>query len=512
MSISKLDIHNIPYDDAATWQLLQQGINKGLFQLESRLCRIWLQKLKPNNIWELSLLIAAIRPGVLMSGLTDEIYHNKFHPDEIRRFGHPTVDQIFAQTHNVLCYQEQLMSLGMKLAWPHLPEKEKLLKVDKLRKAVGKKKQDAILEIGKDFKEGCLHNKVDEELVDRLFDIIKNSGRYLFNLSHSISYAYIAYQTAYFKTHYPLQFYATYLSYAKYRPDTKEEIRDLTYEMLKLGIPLLGPNINKKNPYFSIEGGGIRYGLTQIKFFGTSTIEHISDLPTINHWHQVLRLLHTDHFGFKLRSDTATALISVGAFSDIGISRKTLLNINSITNKLTKRELDLFFDKLIEYPNLDDFPKLIESIIEQKSIGKRKNMLKEELQFLKLNEYDDPAWVEQKERQYLYVPVTCTAIDGLDTSCYDFCKDCSSDCPEKTNKTVAVIINEIKPTITKSGKNPGSKMARINVHDTTGVIENILVFPNCYSQFSNLLINRNTILIKLVRGKDAWIAQEIAQL
>ena len=255
--MAPITLENIPLDDEKTWKLIQSGQTRGVFQCESKLVQHWLKKIKPHNLWELSAVIALVRPGALESGFADKYVKNKFGDEEIESFGHPIIDDIFAPTHGILCYQESLIVLARKLAWPHLPEKENLLKADALRKAVGKKDQVKILAIGKEFVEGCLHNKVEPEIANKLFEVIKNCGRYLFNLSHSFKYAMVAYFSAYLKAHYPAQFFTTYLSYAKFKATINKfgkeisskwiETKDLYVDGIRFDINLIGPNINNHN-------------------------------------------------------------------------------------------------------------------------------------------------------------------------------------------------------------------------------------------------------------------------
>ena len=144
----KFDISQINYADTKTWELIKSGATKNIFQCESRLLSHWLKKIQPNNLWELSIILALVRPGALNSGTADDYIAYKNKVKEFQPI-HPIVDKILETTNHCLVFQESLMQIGGKLAWPHLPDKEKSLKVDELRKAVGKKNQEKILKIGK---------------------------------------------------------------------------------------------------------------------------------------------------------------------------------------------------------------------------------------------------------------------------------------------------------------------------------------------------------------------------
>lgn len=506
--------------DQDVWSLIQQGVTKGIFQCESKLVQHWLKKIKPQNMWELSAVIASVRPGALESGQTEEYCAHKNKEKEIQSLGHHIIDEVFASTEGVLLYQESIMLLGARLAWPDLPDKERGLKVDELRKAIGKKNQEKILKIGKEFVEGAIRNKVDSVVANKLFEIIKNCGRYLFNLAHSFSYAEIAYETAYAKVHTPLPFFATYLSYAKFkqahRKNGKEvggkwnEIKELVYEANKFfNIKILPPNINSKNEHFAVEKGSIRFGLSHMKYFGASTMGKIRQLPKIISWQQFVLLTCADRFGIKLGKNSVEALIKTGSFSETKISRSTLLVIYNLLSSLTDREVSKLADLIEEKPeaSIEELKPMLLTMADTTCNKNRKAIVSSEVQLLKLDLFDKPEWVELQEKYYLGLPLTATALDSSKQISENTCNDVHDNLPLYTKFNIALVIDEIKPTVTKKGKNPGQKMAFITGHDQSGQIEKMPIFPDAFAVLEDILIPQTSILLTICHGKGGWFVE-----
>lgn len=525
MNTPALSIENIEFNNEKVWDLICSGNSRGLFQCESQLVSNWLKKIKPRNLTELSAVIAAVRPGCLESGGTDEYLAYKNGDLEYESI-HPVVDDILNATHHSLLYQEQLILLGRRLAWQHLNENDQLLKADELRKAVGKKNQEKILKIGKEFVEGCLINKVDQQIADNLFQIIKNSGRYLFNLSHSFKYAVVCYITAWLKYHYPLQFFATYLSYSRYKATIKKygkeisskwiEISDLHREMKKFDIELLPPNINKKNSHFTIEDGKIRYALSEVKHV-SATANKILTLPDkIDTWQKFVLLGYDKFYGFEMKSNAMEALVKSGAFIDVKWSRADMINLCSLLNDLSGAELAAFIEwvkiqfnrnttqqEIVDFFNSEAFLENVQK--------KRMEKVKSYLTFLKLGQEDDPENIGEYELQYLGVNLTLSKLDNI--MMYGHESPISECVPEMCRlwekKTINVIIEDLKITTTKTGKNPGQKMAMLKVRDGTGTLDKMPVFPEAYANFSELLLQGNTVQLLISNGKKGWIVDKV---
>ena len=509
-----IDINNIPFDDEETWKLIQSGLTCGVFQCESQLVQHWLKAIKPKNIWELSAVVALVRPGPLKSGYIEQYVKNKILPEaEWESIGNKVADSVAKKTNNVYIYQEQLMLLGDKLAWSHLQENERLVKVDNLRKAVGKKDQVKILAIGKEFIEGCKTNNIDHEVADKIFELIKNSGRYAFNLSHSITYAYVAYITAYLKAHFPLEFYTVYLSYAHEKLDKWEEIEKLVNECRQFSIEIVPPDINLHNANFLIDQDRICFGLSHIKYGPSKQMmETIKNLPKINSWQRFIIFTLSKMFGDCPRSTTTESLIKCGAFRDTKLSRKRLLALYNLFSSLSNKELEYALGHLENY-EIDSVPSLIQDIIDNKAMKKRQALLQSYLTVYTEDTYfDHPVWVANEEKLLMGVRLTGSEIDAKNCDVADTCVDCNADWPIRTKKKINAVVDEVIYTVTKKGKNPGQKMARIRIRDGTGQINNVPVFPDDYMLYSDLLVVNNTITINLEMGKTGWICKGIQQL
>lgn len=508
-----IQIKDISFDDQKTWDLLKSGQTKGVFQCESELVQDWLRKIKPRNLWELSAVIAIVRPGALKSGFADQYVENLNNPSSKPSFGHPEVDNILSVTNGIMLYQESLMQLGSRLAWPDKPELEKLQLVDKLRKGVGKKDQKKLLEIGREFVDGCIKNNLDKEIADKLFEIIKNCGRYLFNLAHSFSYAVNAYHTAWLKANYPIEFYAVYLSYAPFKLKKWTEIKEIVHDAKKHGLNILPPNINEHNKNFKIKDGNIVYGLSIVKFIGDSLSDKLIQLPRIEFWQDIIRLLFTDHYGFKVNSRSAIALIVTGAFSDSGHPRKTLFNIYNSLSELSPKELSFIIEKMDDYDDIKDIKTLLERCRDEVSMTKRKSVLETQIDFLDLDAYDNPAWLDKIERQYLGVNLTASAVEEKMIDAADSLIDCRPTDPNWCERYVPCVIEHVKLTETKKGQNPGQKMAIIDIYDNTCNMYKVPIFPKFFQDCEDLLVEGNKVQIQLKKSPQGdWFITRVDQL
>lgn len=528
--MEQVSLKTIPLNDNDTWKLFHEGRTRGVFQCESKLVQHWLKKIKPINLWELSAVIAIVRPGALESGFADTYVENRNKsPEEIESFGSPIVDDALETTNFILCYQEQLLAIARRLAWPHLPENENLLKADTLRKAVGKKDQAKILSIGKEFVEGCLQNGVTQEVADKLFEVIKNCGRYLFNLSHSFQYATVAYFTGYLKVHHPLQFYSVYHSYAKHKQAIKRngkeisskfiEIKELANDAKKMGITLLGPNFNSKNAHFKISdlnGTELMYGLTSIKWCASLGTK-LENCPTITNWQQFLLFSSTKHYGFTVNKTCVESLVKVGGFRDTGLGRSLLLNIFDFYNFFTDTELQDFNVWLVNNKDqnipVSQLGELLTKMTEANVTTRRKAKVAERLLLWEQDRkvQDHPAAVEEWEIDLLGIAISASSLDTKEYATHT-CDECVPELNEKwARKVLHVKLNNIKFTETKTGANPGQKMAILEVGDYTGTAQ-FPVFPEQFMMYEELLMEGNIVKLQVTNGKKGFFVEEIEQL
>ncbi|MEF3280804.1 MAG: DNA polymerase III subunit alpha [Elusimicrobiota bacterium] len=273
----QFDIDKIPFDDKKTFELLSEGKTTGVFQLESEGMKKLVRNLKPNVFPDVSALVALYRPGPIEAGMLNSFVNRK-HGKEKVIYDHPLLEDILKDTYGTIIYQEQVMEISKRLAGFSPSE------ADKLRKAMGKKIPEEMEEVREQFIKGCEKNSIHQKLAVKIFEQMYKFAGYGFNKSHSVAYATIAYQTAFLKANYPLEFMVSLLSneigHNPIGSDQKEN-KLVTYidEVVSMGFELLGPDVNRSYPLFEIEKNGEKYGirfaLTGIKNIGDSVAEEI---------------------------------------------------------------------------------------------------------------------------------------------------------------------------------------------------------------------------------------------
>lgn len=501
------------YDDVKTWKLYQAGQTVGVFQCESVLVQHWLKKIRPTNLWELSACIAVVRPGALQSGFADTYVANRNNPATVEKFGNVIVDEVLKNTNWVLLFQESLTQIGEKLAWPHLDEKTRKVKADDLRKAVGKKDQSKILAIGKEFSDGCRLNGVPEDMITKLFEVIKNCGRYLFNLSHSFSYAYVSYETAYLKAHHPLEFFETTLNYSFEKPDPEEEKNRLIQDAKKWQIKTVLPNFNLSNYDFVGDQNVLYYGLGHIKFFGESYRKMLETKPQVNSLLDLLRLGFTTHYGQAIRSNTFKALILAGAFDYLGYDRQQLSHLVTTLDILSPKELSHFVENASN--KIEELPALLNYIAVEVSVKKRKNLLTSESQILEKNlkHTSKPGWIEEQERNYLGCIISASASEKFEKYSSHRCLDIMQFVPQQKIKgTLIAVIDKVNIRKVSKGKNVGQTWATIDVHDSTGQVEKLCVFNTTFEECSNAVVENNVVQIMFEHNDRGISAKSITTL
>src|SRR3954469_15799250 len=264
-----LDIDRIPLDDAKTYQLFQDGATYGIFQFESSGMRDILRKAKPQRLEDLIALNALYRPGPLRSGMVDDFIARKQGKTEVK-YDLPELEPVLAETYGVISYQEQVMRISNIVAGFTLGE------ADILRKAMGKKKADVMQKQRAKFVDGAKKRGVNEKKAAHLFDLMEHFAGYGFNKSHSTTYAYLAYQTAYLKANFPWHFAAALFTI---EAQNTEKLALYLGECRDRNIPVLPPDINQSQLRFTVEPGkGVRFGLTAIKNVGEGAIESLLDV------------------------------------------------------------------------------------------------------------------------------------------------------------------------------------------------------------------------------------------
>lgn len=264
----KLDLAKIPMNDVKTYALLQRGEARGVFQLESDGIRELCKRMKPDNIRDLIATNALYRPGPLGGGMVDA-YVNRKHGREKPVYEHPVMEEILAETHGVIVYQEQCMRVLNRLGGIELASAYACIK------AISKKKQDIIDQRHAEFMKGAQERGVSQEVAQKIFGLIVQFAGYGFNKSHSAAYAQIGYQTAYLKTHYPAEFMAALLSSEIDDSNKRDIMVEHIEDARRLGAEVLTPDVQIGEPDFTVKDGKIVFGLTAIKGLGRGAAQEI---------------------------------------------------------------------------------------------------------------------------------------------------------------------------------------------------------------------------------------------
>jgi hypothetical protein len=420
---------------------------------------------------------------------------------------HPSIEPILNKTYGVYCYQEQVMEITKEVAGFSLQE------ADEFRKAAGKKLASLMAEVKVKFVKGCERvGKLTAEQAETLFSQIEKSQRYLFNASHSCCYALDGYMSAYYKTHFPLHFFKSYLKFSHEKQKPLQEVRELVNEAKLMDIQVLGPSILHLKKNFWQDGEKIYFGLADVKKVGYNEVWKLQNLAKdckeitgrnlqdFTFYHFLLFL--SDY----IRSEALENWIKVGAFSYINKSRNTMLAEYNAWNSLTDGEKKFMRNNCNLFTEL--IPALHKTSPKKCDGGGAHNVNRSSLiqSAAKLLENpptsldDSPNWIATQEEKLLGIALTCSRIDACDTS------DVNTTCKEfnlgqsRQDCIFAVEVKNVKELVTKRGKNPGQAMAQLTVEDHSGSLQ-MTAFPNIWEEYSGLLTEENTVVIMGYKDK-----------
>ena len=341
-----LDIEKIPLDDKKTFDLLSSGETMGIFQLESTGMREVLKQMIPNKFEDIIALVALYRPGPMQNIPT---YNNRKHGLEEPDYLHPKIESILKETYGVIIYQEQVMQIAQALSGFSAG------KADILRKAMGKKKSAEMDRQKKDFIEGAVKNNIPREQAIYIFQLVEKFAQYGFNKSHAATYALIAYQTAYLKTHYPLSFFAASMSMEMSNTDKLNQFYE---ELKRLSINIQNPCINHCFADFVPRENTIYYALSGIKAVGFEAISNV-----IKEREENGKFLSIEDFVRRVSSKDINklqleGLIKAGAFDCFDKNRSKLFeNVPEIIKQSKSHDENLELDQinLFETQTNDNF-------------------------------------------------------------------------------------------------------------------------------------------------------------
>ena len=318
----ELDIDKIPLDDVKVYEMLSRGETDGVFQLESSGMKTLVKDLKPSVFEDLGALVALFRPGPLNSGMVGDFVQRKHGRAKVE-YKDPRLEPVLNDTYGTIVYQEQIMQIAQSLAGYTLGQ------ADILRRAMGKKKSEEMDKQREIFLSGAIRNKVDAKMAEELFDTMTEFAAYCFNRSHSAAYAFLAYQTAYLKAHYPVEYMSALLSSVS---SNQDKIQQYIVECQKMGMEVLPPDINKSGSDFTPDENNIRFGLASVKNVGEGVVEQVvkgREAEEYKTFYDFCTKVELKQFNKR----TLESLIKAGAFVSIEKSRKQLLeNFDSALN------------------------------------------------------------------------------------------------------------------------------------------------------------------------------------
>ena len=481
----KIDLDRISLEDKATYQLCSDGKTTGVFQLESSGIKEILRKLSPETFEDVIALVALYRPGPLGSNMVDDFINGKHGKIKVSYFL-PQLKPILKETYGVILYQEQVMKIAQVLANYTMAE------ADELRKAVGKKKPEVMAKHRARFIDGAKDNNVKSQMAEKLFGLIEKFGGYGFNKSHSAAYAMIAYQTAYLKAHYPVQFMCSLLTQDMGNQD--KTIKNIA-ECRTMGIKILPPDVNESQADFSVVEDQIRFGLAAVKNVGLKAVELVIAERDAHGRFSGLLVFCRRMEGSKVNRRVLEGLIQCGAFDFTLAFRSRLFEALDDALRLCGAKHDP--NQLNMFGSID------------LGEGEKGGLL--ELP-------DLPEWDEKeklrREKEALGFYITGHPLDSLHQAIERFSTCLVNDLPTQKDKDqvkLAGVVESLKLKRTKRG----DKMAIMHLEDLTGSTE-VVIFPDVFADAAPLLKGDEPLLVtgtvEIGDNSAKVIAKEIKSL
>ncbi|WP_025273225.1 DNA polymerase III subunit alpha [Haloglycomyces albus] len=470
-----IDLDTLTVDDPASYELLARGDTLGVFQLDGGGMRELLKRMKPDSFADIIAVLALYRPGPMEANSHNNYADRKNGRQEVTPI-HPeladALEEILAETHGLIVYQEQIMKIAQKLAGFSMGQ------ADVLRKAMGKKKIDVLEKMYTDFESGMASNGFSKESIKTLWDIMLPFAGYAFNKSHAAGYGLVAYWTAYLKANFPAEYMAALLSSVG---DSKDKTAVYLSECRKMGITVMPPDVNDSRHMFHAVGGDIRYGMEAVRNVGGHVVSGIIQA-------REEKGEYTDFQDFlnKVPANVCNkrsveSLVKAGAFDSLGYSRRGLAEVHekaidavvSIKKEEAKGQFDLF-GGMMESPETMGVDL---SVSEEE--WPREDKLTFEREMLGLYVSDHPLnGFEKLLARSSDKPVAALHGDGV---------------KDGTTVSVAGILQNVAKRVTKQGK----LWASATIEDLDGSIE-VRFFPNTYEIVADSLADD---VICAVKGK-----------
>ncbi len=483
----EFDLKLIRDDDSETYRLLSAGETTGVFQLESSGMKEMLIKLKPSCFEDIIAACALYRPGPLGSGMVDDFILRKHGKKKIT-YDFPQLEPILKDTYGVIVYQEQVMLIAQVLANYSLGE------ADLLRRAMGKKKAEEMAEQKVLFLKGAKENQLESKKAEAVFDLMEKFAAYGFNKSHSAAYALVAYQTAYLKTHFPVEFMAALLT--EDMENTDKVIKNIG-EVRFMGIEVLPPDINASSRSFTVHTKAIRFGLGAVKGVGGAALESIVEVRREQPFTSLFDFCERVDLR-KVNKKVVEALIKCGAFDSLGGKRAQNMEA------------------------LEDAMEVGQKVQREKADGQESLFGAEEIVscrgngYGKLPEVDE--WSEkillgfEKDALGFYITGHPLARHTVTLKRFATCDTAGlADRADKEEVRIGGMVAGLKELMTKKG----DRMAFVTLEDLSGFVE-MVVFPEVYQASMDLLKSDLPLLVhgSLDVGEETCklMAREIVSL
>ncbi len=485
----EIDFSELPLDDKKTYDLLSSGNTIGIFQMESSGMQRYVKKLEPSSIFDVMAMLALYRPGPIQ--VIDEFIHRKHHPSQVE-YMHPKLKSILNKSYGLITYQDDVLLTATQVAgytW---------VEADELRHAMSSKRHRPDMEkIKEKFVKGCVDNGLERKKAEKLYKLIEPFGAYGFNKSHASCYALIAYQTAWMKANYPVEFMAALMTA---EANNEDKIALAIEECRKMGIKILPPDINTSCTGFtlvkdkqSVENLAIRFGLTAIKNVGEAAIEEIINI-------REKKGQFTSLTDFCLRVDSRKAnkkviesLIKVGAMDNFGNRSSMLASLENIKKRADLKQKNLRNGQVGLFGG-----------------GKKKLVLEDKL--AKINEFSKDE-ILRLEKELLGFYLTEHPIKKKLDKLSEFISHKIHQVKELKKgkvKLAGVTSNKRIVTTRKSGK----EMAFVTLEDETGTIE-LVVFPGVFQKSKHLLNNETLVVVEakidMREDEQSLIAENIVR-
>jgi DNA polymerase-3 subunit alpha len=482
------DIYPPPLDDKETFDLFSRGDTTAVFQFESSGMKKYLVELKPSTLEDIIAMVALYRPGPMQ--FIDEFIARRHGRREVK-YDHPLMEQALKNTYGIAVYQEQVMQMSRNLAGFTGGE------ADTLRSAMSKKNVSLMHEMGEKFLKGAEEQGVPPRTAEKIWSDWQAFGGYAFNKSHAASYAFVAYQTAYLKAHYPKEFMAANLTSVM---DNNDRVAVLTEECRRMGIKVLSPDVNESQVVFAVVEDGIRFGLGAVKNVGAGAIQSIIEAREEDPF--------TSLFDFCERVDLKAlnkrmveSLILAGAMDSLEGHRAQLLQAvdacigrgQSIQSDRERGQTSLF-DLLSPQSEAETKAAFPRSKLPDVSPWSQGKMLAQEKEMLGFYVSGHP--LEQYEEELKAFATPSTELEKA-----------SGDL------LVGGIVTSIKTIVDRKGK----QMAFVSLEDFQGTTE-MVVFSEEYGKYQALLYVDATVLVQGKRsgngngGSARFQAEEVLPL